>query len=32
MASSRFTPHISSVGRKLTQNAGRSGFPNSAQR
>jgi hypothetical protein len=25
-------PHISSVGRKLTQTAGRSGFPNSAQR
>ena len=32
MASSRFAPHISSVGRRLAQKAGRSGFPNSAQR
>ena len=32
MASLRMEPHISSVGRKLTQNAGRSGFPKIAQR
>jgi len=32
MASSRFAPHISSFGRRLTQNAGRSGLPKSAQR
>ncbi len=32
MASVRDEPHMVSVGRKLTQTAGRSGFPNSAQR
>jgi hypothetical protein len=31
-APSRFAPHISLVGRRLTQNAGRSGWPKSAQR
>jgi hypothetical protein len=31
-ASPRFAPHIASLGRKLTQTAGRSGFPNKAQR
>ena len=30
--SSRLAPHISSFGRKLTQNAGRSGWPKIAQR
>ena len=32
MASSRDAPHISSVGRRLTQNPGRSGRPKIAQR
>ena len=31
-ASARSAPHIDSVGRRLLQNAGRSGLPNSAQR
>jgi hypothetical protein len=31
-ASVREAPHIDSVGRKLAQNAGRSGRPNNAQR
>lgn len=31
-ASSAFVPHISALGRKLTQNAGRSGWPYSLQR
>jgi len=32
MASARDEPHMDSVGRKLTHTAGRSGFPNKAQR
>ncbi|MDP2136244.1 MAG: hypothetical protein Q8J74_00180 [Candidatus Didemnitutus sp.] len=32
MASSRDNPHMLSAGRRLAQNAGRSGFPNNAQR
>ena len=31
-ASERLAPHMDSAGRRLVQNAGRSGFPNSAQR